>query len=594
MTQKKSHSKQDKPSLSRRQFMGVTGGVMGAALGAYALGSDFFGQPTQENQRKIESKEFKTEEQTSDVLVIGGGMAGLFAAVKAHDAGAKVMMVSKGRLGSSGLTPFAKGIFSYDKKTSKVSIDDFVKQVSESSLNTSNPVFTRQLAEHSYDRVEELRAWGFFDSPLYNESFMRPMNERNIPLHERIMITHLIKQDGRIVGASGFSLDEPKIIHYHAKTVVLCTGSGGFKPSGFPVCDLTHDGSIMAYKIGAKITGKEWNDGHPGSAKNSGSSYDNWHGQIEESPSVTGVGVRHDLGMDLNYEAYQLGGPVVMAPLGAGDKSNLTGGPFVPEKFKQAAPPPPPQETKGINALFQKDKHKGPPGMGGEQVGGSSAGMAIHKSEGLVPIDETGLSTIPGLYAAGDALGSYMVGGIYTQIGASLAGSAVQGAIAGEAAAKHSLTLNLLSISKANLQKNTQEILAPLARERGYSPAWVTQVMQGIMIPNFVLYIKKERMLQAALAYIEELKEHHVPMLVAEDLHKLRIAHETENMIITAEMKLKASMMRKESRCSHYRLDYPEVDHKNWEAWLNIWQDEQGEMQFEKQPFDQWPKFVTS
>lgn len=589
-----SDKNQDNLGVSRRQFMGITGGVMGAALGAYALGSHFFGQPPEVNHRTLETSRFTTENQTTDVLVIGGGMAGLFAAVKAHDAGANVTMVSKGRLGSSGLTPFAKGIFSYNPKTSKMTIDDFLNQVAESSLNTNNPVFTRQLAEHSQDRVNELKSWGFFDSPLYNESFMRPINERQIPLHERIMITQLVKQDGRVVGASGFSLDEPKIIHFHAKTVVLCTGSGGFKPNGFPVCDLTHDGSIMAYKIGAKITGKEWNDGHPGSAKNSGSSYDNWHGQVEEKPSVTGVEVRHDLGMDLNYQAYRLGGPVKMAPPGAGDNPDLTGGPFIPEQFKRAGGPPPQPENSGLRGLFQKDQHQGPPGMGGEQVGGSSAGMAIHKSEGLVPIDETGLSTIPGLYAAGDALGSHMVGGIYTQIGSSLAGSAVQGAIAGEAAAIQSRQLSNLPISAENQQSNEQYILAPLARERGYSPAWVTQVLQGIMIPNFVLYIKKERMLQAALAYIEELRDHHAPMLMAEDLHKLRIAHETENMIITAEMKLKASLMRKESRCSHYRLDYPEVDRKNWDAWLNIWQDEQGNMQFEKQPFSLWPHFASA
>ena len=78
-----------------------------------------------------------------------------------------------------------------------------------------------------------------------------------------------------------------------------------------------------------------------------------------------------------------------------------------------------------------------PPGMGGISVGGSSAGMAIHKSEGLVPINDKCESNIPGLYAAGDALGSYMAGAIYTQVGSSLAGSAVQGAVAGEAAADY-------------------------------------------------------------------------------------------------------------------------------------------------------------
>lgn len=97
--------------------------------------------------------------------------------------------------------------------------------------------------------------------------------------------------------------------------------------------------------------------------------------------------------------------------------------------------------------------------------------------------------------------------------------------------------------------------------------------------------------MQGALAYIEELREHHVPMLMASDLHSLRLAHETENMIITAEMKLKASIMRTESRCSHYRLDYPEIDYKNWQAWINIQQNEKGNMVLEKQYFDQWSNF---
>jgi succinate dehydrogenase/fumarate reductase flavoprotein subunit len=109
------------------------------------------------------------------------------------------------------------------------------------------------------------------------------------------------------------------------------------------------------------------------------------------------------------------------------------------------------------------------------------------------------------------------------------------------------------------------------------------------MIPNFVLYIKKESILKGALAYIEELRDHHSPMLKAANLHELRLAHETSNMIVNAEMKLKASLMRKESRCSHYRLDYPEVDYENWQAWINIYKGSDGEMKFEKQAFDKWP-----
>ncbi|MDO5977010.1 FAD-binding protein [Flavivirga jejuensis] len=100
--------------------------------------------------------------------------------------------------------------------------------------------------------------------------------------------------------------------------------------------------------------------------------------------------------------------------------------------------------------------------------------------------------------------------------------------------------------------------------------------------------MKKENLMKAALACVEELREHHVPMLRAANLHELRLVHETNNMVITAEMKLRASLMRKESRCSHYRLDYPEMDNKNWQVWINIFKGENGETQLEKQAFNTW------
>ena len=572
-----------KSDMTRRKFLGLSGGVATfatlSAIGAY---SKWRPDMLKVNPTKIINTEYE-----SDVLVIGSGMAGLFAAVKAHDAGAKVIMVSKGRLGSSGQTPFAKGIFSYDEAKEKLSIDEFVAKVSRSALGTNNPVYTRQLAEHSAARVEELREWGFFESPLYNESFSKPMNERDIPLIERVMITNLVKENGKIVGAAGFSVDEEKVIIFKTKIVILCTGAGGFKPNGFPICDLTHDGSIMAYDIGAKITGKEWNDGHPGQAENPAASFDGWHGMFEKKPEITSVQVNHHLGVDLNYMAYMNGNPIQMGPPGQGSKKQDLGGPYTPAEFRGNDGPP-----GGGGHPSGEDTHKGrdhrPPGMGMNPVGGSSAGLAIHKSEGLTPINDKCESNIPGLYAAGDALGSHMSGGIYTQIGSSLAGSAVQGTIAAEAAAEYVEKIDTPTISESKIEELKDEILAPLKREAGYSPAWVTQTLQGIMIQNSVLYIKKESMLNAALAFVEELRDHHMPMLKAKDMHELRLAHETKNMIISAEMKLKASLMRKESRCSHYRLDYPNIDDKDWRAWINIYKKEKGEMAFEKQPFDSW------
>jgi len=571
-------SKDMAKDISRRQFIATASATAGfaalASMGLYAG----WGKNEHELLADMDIVSHKTE-----VLVIGGGMAGLFAAVKAHDAGAKTIMVSKGRLGSSGQTPFAKGIFEFDPQTAGCSLDEFVERVSESALGTNNPVYTRQMARDSKARVQELREWGFFDSPLYNKPFRKPIDERKIDVHERITITHLVKENGKIAGAAGFSVDEQKVCFYHAKSVILCTGAGGFKPNGFPINDLTHDGTIMAYNIGAKVTGKEWNDGHPGKAENAAACFDGWGDMFEKKPETTSVNIRHDLGVDLNYMAYKKGNPLKMKPPGKGGNT-LEGGPYQPvlaQLGNGEQKPPRPKDGK------RPSKGEGaPPGMGGITVGGSSAGMAIHKSEGLVPINDKCESNIKGLYAAGDALGSYMAGAIYTQIGSSLAGSAVQGAVAGEAAAEYSINSTLQMVTDNRIKEIADQIMAPLNRDAGYSPAWVTQTLQGIMVPNFILYIKKENLMKAALAYVEELRDHHLPMLRAANLHELRLAHETANMILSAEMKLKASLMRTESRCSHYRLDYPKLDDKNWRAWINIFKGADGEMKFEKQAFN--------
>lgn len=580
-------------NMSRRGFLNLAGGVAGAtALAALRMNSAWA-----QNEATIDVADITEDLYKTDVLVIGSGMAGLFAAVKAHDAGAKVIMVSKGGLGTSGQTPFAKGIFSYDAKTDDYTIDEFADKVAKSALGTNNPVYTRQLVQHSKARVDDLREWGFFDSSLCRNSFQRPIKERKIPVIERMTMTHLLKEKGRVIGAAGFSVDDGKVCFINAKSVILCTGAGGFKPNGFPICDLTHDGTIMAYDIGAKVTGKEWNDGHPAKADNAADCYGGWGNMFEQKPSTTSIGIRHDLGVDMNVKAYAYGdnaslkGPYVPVEYsrskGKGDRPPGGGGPPQGERPKDGGGPPKGNGQKS-GAAPQGKEGGGPPGMGGDRVGGSSAGMSIHKSEGLVPTNDKCASNIKGLYAAGDALGSHMAGAIYTQIGSSLAGSAVQGAIAGEASAEYSKGVAQGQISKTKVSSVRAEILEPLKRTEGFSPAWVTQTLQGIMIPNFVLYIKKEAMLSAALAYVEELRDNHMPYLKAADMHELRLAHETRNMIISAEMKLKASLMRKESRCSHYRTDYPDMDEENWRAWINIYKGEDGTMQFEKQSFDTW------
>ena len=122
-----------------------------------------------------------------------------------------------------------------------------------------------------------------------------------------------------------------------------------------------------------------------------------------------------------------------------------------------------------------------------------------------------------------------------------------------------------------------------MTRNGGFSPQWTLQVIQETVMPYWVLLYKKEERLQAALTTIEFIRDNIVPKLWARDNHELRLVHEVRNIVLHIEMKLKASMFRKESRWYHYREDYPLRDDENWLCWIKI-QDVEGEMTFIKVP----------
>lgn len=582
-----------KYTLNRRNFIALAGSSC-AVVSATAIAKSNLsessarpsgpppGRSAPATKKKAQLKEGTMTQLTTDVLVVGGGMAGIFAAVKAYDNGAKVLLVDKGAVGKSGQTPFARGIFRYKEGEACLSKAEYLKGTAEAAEYMNNPVYTKLLLDHSAECVDELESWGFFKEALYAKALNKPLRDRKIPIVERVTLTNLLKDGDRVVGAMGISIDKNESLVIHAKSVILCTGASGFKPSGWQNGSLTSDGDAMAYRVGAEITGKEWVDGH--SRTNPGL------GSLGGILSVDSKQIVGQLGIEENVEVSKNGPPSggMMGPPGGG------GGPgeSSSERGEHRAPPPGGDRMAG-GPGGPHGGGGGPPGGGGHPggkgggimpiaMGGASAGMSNHKAEGLFPQDDKCSSNVPGLYAAGDALGSMQDGGIYTQGGSALAGSAVQGAIAGKTAAEFSKSVSIVKTAESELKKINTEIYAPLLRTRGFSPQWVTQTLQGVMIPNFILYVKSEERLLAALTYIEYLRDHQVPLLMADDLHELRQCHETANMVLNAEMKLRASLMRKESRGSHYREDYSKRNDSDWLCWIKIRQSVNGSMEMIK------------
>ena len=109
------------------------------------------------------------------------------------------------------------------------------------------------------------------------------------------------------------------------------------------------------------------------------------------------------------------------------------------------------------------------------------------------------------------------------------------------------------------------------------------------MTPFWTLLAKSEDRLQAALVNVCFMRDHVLPKVMAMDAHGLRSCAELKNRILQAEMKLRLSLERKESRGNHYRTDYPYRDDKNFLCYLVAQQDESGQMAVRRVDYpDDW------
>ena len=532
------------------------------------------------------------EEYTTDILVIGGGIAAVFAATRASKNKTNVIVVDKGSIGRSGQTPFASAMAIFDEELGHKR-DEWHRIVEENSKKLNNPAYLDSYMDYSKEIYKDLENWKATDVGFGGVLRKKLLEDKNIKIIERTMITTLLEENGVVTGAVGFSLDSEKAIVIKSKSVILCTGAGAFKPNGFQVSSMTFDGDAMAYRIGAKISGKEFVDTHDNDPDSPAYCWGQWQGmwsmglpKLTEGP-MEGGGQALDLTGALAAHKGLI--PVEMPrpdgpPPGGGDGKQ---GPPNGERSDRPQGPPGGKEDR------EAEHPKG--GRPEHPIGGASAGLSVHKAEGLFPSDNKCATSIKGLYAAGDCLSSMLVGSIYNGVGGfSVMGSAVQGAVAGEASAKYVKNKIIKNISDEKITNAINEMFEPLNYEKGYSPGWVEHLIQGVLTPYYVLYIKEKNRLESALTMVEFYREHFVPRLKAKDLHDLRKAHEVKNMLLNAEMKLRSSLFRTESRGNHYREDYPESDDKNWLAWVVIKRSNKGEMELEKFNRDDYKKMIKS
>ena len=270
-----------------------------------------------------------------------------------------------------------------------------------------------------------------------------------VQLLERVMITRLIKPEDKVIGAVGFHMESGRPYAILAKATVMCAGPASFKPlgMGYPCSSATADGDAMAYRAGAEISGKEFNDapsGQTGQPSCRSLSHPPMKSAVEMGggpPSAPGPAER-SMGPRLGLRIHS-------ASYGVHDG----GLPIDPKYIFTPGSAPGRPRRRAARAVRQRARLLHPGHVQPQGAKGCSRRTCI------------GASNVPGLWAAGDGLSSMQNGAGYAGFGCSCAGSAVQGARAGNGGRRVSpRTSRRPRSARACSRALRREMLDPLSR----------------------------------------------------------------------------------------------------------------------------------
>ena len=557
----------------------------------------------------------------TDVLVIGGGLSGLFAAIKAQEEGANVTIVEKGYAGKAGAAIFSSMASIFNPEWGhdlKVWMDNIAK----AGDYMNNPEWTEITLKESYGIYKDIESWGLkipkekdgmpvsvnwgfihlqgFDWRSALLILRRQAIKSGADIMDRIMVTGLLKQDGKVVGAVGFHTRNGEFYVFKAKATIICTGSGLLGINDDFVSSLsTYEGEAIAYQAGAEISGKEFGLSGTGpyrytdmgfggyGVRSQGDDRVSLEGK-EIKPAPRGFHVSMLVDKHVDSEGYKVNRLTLAAAAHSGRA------PFY-WNLDDATQ----LELDMVSKIWSKERIEAVRRSVDMSKGGlyrapvrfeCYVGWPLHSASGISSADTRGGTSLPGLFAAGDVYNSKAIGARYT--GGGTRNAAVTGCRAGRGAAEYAKKSGKISVDPAEVDRLKKSTYAPMERKGGFDHDWVELQLKTIVYPYYVLFIKHGDRLKAALTMVEFVKNHLSPQMYADprDAHGLRLAHEAKGSVTSIEMMLRSSIFRTESRGVHYREDYPFRDDPNWLAEVKI-KEKDGKMELVREllPKKWWP-----
>lgn len=206
----------------------------------------------------------------ADVLVIGGGPSGAWAALSAVETGALVVLADKGYLGTSGATaPSNTGTWCVPPGENR---QQAVERRWQRTGGLADQRWMLRCVDRAYENLLMLSEWGYpfpsdDDGQLYianlrGPDYMAFMRRRVLSAGVTVLDHHpaleLLSDGEAVTGAAGIDRQRHRDWRVDAKAVVLATGGCAFGERILGATALTGDGYLMAAEAGASLSGMEF------------------------------------------------------------------------------------------------------------------------------------------------------------------------------------------------------------------------------------------------------------------------------------------------------------------------------------------------
>ena len=528
----------------------------------------------------------------SDVLIIGGGLAGASAGVRLRDLGVeRVCLVDKASVSRSGCSTFAAGVIT--AWFPEDNIDDWVRETAERGQYMSNQEWVETLYLRGYEWICQLEGWGvelekdaqgriarvcgrgqlphkalrniMFHGPQFMEMMRKQLIKRHLRLVEGVTITDLLTEGSRVVGAIGFNPREGDAYTFYSKAVIMAAGANAYKSINIGHKNITGDSHGMSFRVGAEqacfdfctqqtcarnfdMTGLNMLVGLGGKlTNNNGDRF-----MLRYFPEYKEQEILPHLCGSMAMEVHRGRGPIFLDMTDLSDEGIARLRRVIPIAMQIF-------DDAGVD--LQRDRIEWTIRPGAFSIASGGGGSVI---------DRDCRTTVPGLYAIGDAACTTTYNGVGDSGAQNLLWCMVSGGIAAEAAASEAGAVRMPAANVRQVLELREISFAPLNRREGPMPDDVLLQLQMAIFPYTVTVIRHRDRLERAIREVVRIQDEEMPRIVAADGHQLVKANELRNMLLCAQFTLRSSLHREESRGANLREDFPETDNVNWLRWTTV------------------------